>query len=258
MHGLRPGVSIESHGNRWSFAEVSELSNDLGDFVHGYLVKFRDSFEEIIRPEEGQFDETTISDRVEAKSELFLHIKSGLIAYHPTGSEISINTFQSRFCKVFEEAYENLFISTEIQAIEERFEIFEKIRELQVIEKISFKLHPSNPNNTPIWKDADDDIKSMGASSYVEEYSVEPGVVKGLNRERILEDEQIRGKFVIAEDGYGEGKVTGTRDGERKVISTRSNPTTTTVLVRESAEETLDSLKDTLRKLFDRFKPDER
>jgi len=254
LHGLRPGVSIDDRGNSWSFAEISELSNELGNFIHGYLVKFSDSFEEIIRPEQGQFDETPVEDRVEAKAQYFLHVKSGLIAYHPVGNQIAQKTFQDKFCNVFEKAHDDLFVDAEIQTIEERYEIFDKIRDFQVVEKITFKLHPSNPNNTPLWSDIDNDIKSIGATSYTEEYSVKPGSTKGLSKDRILEDPKIKGKFIMAEDGYGEGQATGTTQGERKTITTGNNPTTVIVLEREEKSDVLESLKGTLIKIFDRFR----
>jgi hypothetical protein len=258
LHGLRPGVSIDDRGNSWSFAEISELSNDLGNFVHGYLVKFSDSFEEVIRPEQGQFDETPIEDRVEAKAQFFLHIKTGLIAYSPVGNQIAQKTFQDKFCQVFEKSHDNLFVDAEIQTIEERHEIFERIMDFQIVEKITFRLHPSNPNRTPLWNDIDDDIKSMGATSYTEEYSVKQGAAKGLNKGRILEDPKIKGKFIMAEDGYGEGKATGIIQEERKTITTGNNPTTVTVLERPEATDVLESLKDKLIKIFDRFRQNEK
>lgn len=253
LHGLRAGVSIQDRGNSWSFAEVTELSNDLGNFVHGYLVKFSDIFEEIIRPEEGQFGETPIEDRVEAKAQFFLHIKTGLIAYHPVANQIAQKAFQDKFCELFKAAHDNILVDAEIQTIEERYQIFDRIRGFEVVEKIIFKLHPSNPNNVILWKDIDDDIKNMGASKYVEEYSVEKGSTKGLNKERILEDSKVRGKFIMAEDGYGEGKVTGTNEGVRQTISTGSNPATATVLEREDKLDVLGSLVGTLKKIFERF-----
>ena len=256
MNGLRPGVSIESHGNGWLFAEISEIVNDLGDFIHGYLVKYSDSFEEVIHPEEGQFDETSIQDRVKAKSEFFLHIKSGLIAYHPVGKKIPRPLFDSKFRDLFEKAYDNFFVSAEIQTVEDRFEIFEQIRGLQVVEKITFRLHPSNPNNDPIWKDVDDDIHSMDAANYLEEYSSKPGSKKGLNKDLILNSDRIKGRFIMAEDGYGKGEVVGTKDGQTKNLSTGKNPTTATILLKEEPEENLNALKDTLKKIFDRFKHD--
>jgi len=252
---LRPGITVQKNTNSWSFGEVTNLENEDATYIHGYLVKYKqESYEETLNERAGQFEQQVIEDLVEAKSNFFLHVKSGVIAYRLVSGHISQRQFTDIFKELFEKAYNNFFIDVVINSIDDDYSIFDKIREFEVINKISFKLHPSNPNMRDLWKEVDEEIKAIGASSYTEEYSTKANSSKGLNKEVIENNEEIRGKLHMADDGYGIAKVVGTINGELKTISTGDHPTTVKVIIRDKIEETLESLKLSFKKIFNRIK----
>lgn len=223
--GFKPFVSIEDYDAKWSFVEREKLFFESNSYIHGYLVKYRNDSQETIRPEDGEFDEQEVINHIIAKTRFFIQVNSGIIAYCFTKGRISDKKFKQIFCKLFEESHNNFFIGAEIQAIEESYEIFEEIRSLDIVESVEFTLHPSNPFNRNMWKDTDDDIKDMNAATYIQKYIAKPD--KSLNIDNIKHENKpnsILGKFQMALDGYGFGKIKGKSNGQDKIITTGKTP----------------------------------
>lgn len=252
LKALKTKKKLEHRNSNWGFFEIKELQSEFGDFIHGFLVKYRPDFsEEVANEETHNLQIQDIENFVIAKSRFFLHIESGLIAYHPSGNAIRPKIFKVRFTKLFEFALDDFFISTEIQSIEEEFKIFDAIKRFQKIRTVNIYLHPSNPTNRDRWKRTDDRLKELRVGSYQEKYDAEP-VSGDLD---IREDEEIASKIVMADDGYGIAEVSGILDNEEKKISTGDNPTSTQAPNdEESAENVLEALANKIRELFGRFK----
>lgn len=249
--GLRSPKFVEHRGYKWGFFEASELQTEFGPFLHGYLVKYKpETDEEVAVPETRKLSDEAIANRVTAKSRFFLHVESGLIAYHPVGNQIESRTFCKRFVKLFENAFNNFFVNAEIQAIEEQYKIFEAIKKFKSISKVVIYLHPSNPSNSERWERVDKRLKTLGASSYHEQYEGKP---KGYGLD-IVEDEELTSKIFMADDGYGKADVTGEMDGEVRTISTKDNPITALAPNDEEPPETvIDRLSSTIKSIFSRF-----
>lgn len=238
-------------GYNWGFFDIVELESELGNFFHGYLVKYKPEFsEEVANPDTHSLEDQEIDNFVMAKSRFFLHIKSGIITYHPVGNIISRQTFVERFCKLFEYSLDNMFVNAEIQSIEEDYTIFEVIRSFKKIKRVHIYLHPSNPSNRDRWKRTDERLKNLGASSYYERYEVDEEI-GSLN---VIEDEEINSKIAMADDGYGKVDITGEIDGELQTVSTSDNPIATQAPNDEvEARNVLERLFIKLKDIFDRF-----
>ena len=251
LRGLQTKKYIPHRNHLWGFVEITEIKTNQGLFIHGYLVKYKaESGEEVVLPEKHKLGEVRVPNTVEAKSRFFLHIESGLIAYHPVGGQIENEMFSERFVEIFHEALDKMFVNAEIQAIEDRFQVLEIIKKFRSISKVEVYLHPSNPNLSPLWKNVDARIKKVGANNYTEVYEV----TKEGSTLDVADDEDIRGKIAMAEDGYGEADVTGDMDGEVRRISTKDNPITAQAPGdEETPESVLENLKDPLQRIFDRF-----
>jgi hypothetical protein len=251
LRGLRTDKFIERRNFIWGFFDIKEIKTNQGLFIHGYLVKYRPKSElEVALPEKHRLGEVTAPNLVEAKSRFFLHIESGLIVYHPVGGQIENDVFCERFIEIFHEALDKFFVNAEIQAIEERFQVLEIIKKFKSISKVEIYLHPSNPNLSDLWKDIDQRLKTLSATSYKEVYEND----KKESTLNVADDSEIRGKVAMAEDGYGKASVTGELEGEVKTVSTKDNPITALAPGdEEEPEKVLESLDESLRRIFQRF-----
>jgi hypothetical protein len=244
------GISIY-RGLNWGFFEVSRITTDLGEFICGFLARFRPlSEEEIAVPETHQIDSRTVENRVTAKARFFLHTASHIIAYHPFGREISRSVFVNRFKELFESNSGGFFVEVEILPIDEEHRIRTAMRNLQKISSVHVRLHPSNPANRDVWKSVDERLRRMQVGSYRENYDSDPSS-DGL---RISDDKEISTKIAMAEDGYGTVFVAGESDGKRRTISTRDTPVVAEAPGDdERAEVVLERLNNTVRSILQRF-----
>jgi hypothetical protein len=249
--GLQLNAIVSHRGLSWGFFQLSTVETSLGTFVHGFLVKFKpETAEEIAIPETHEIDDRMIENRIKAKARFFLHLQSHIIAYHPFGREISRPVFANRFKELFESNLRGFFVEAEIFPIDEERQIFDAIRSLQRISQVRVYLHPSNPSNREVWKNLDQRLRKLEATSYREQYEAE----RGSDGLKIFEDSEINSKIAMAEDGYGSVYIVGETDGQRKAISTRDAPVIGLAPHDgETPEVILESLADTLRKIFRRF-----
>lgn len=251
--GLRSSNSLKKSNMNWCFVKVKRLDSEEGNFIYGVLVKYKESSpEEVINEEAGTIEEEIVENFIEAKSLFFLHIDSGIIAYRPV-SKISRNQFITNFCELFKQAYNNFFVDAEIESIEEEYEFFQKLQEFEVINRIEIQLHPSNPSLRDDWKDIDNKLKALKASTYKEEYEAK-NETSGLNIKAIQNDPDIKSKLTMADDGYGKAKVVGKIKEELKQITTSDHPVTMDVPIHENIQDTFNELKSGFFKIFNRFK----
>ena len=251
LKALKTKSVLEFKNSIWGYFEISEIETDYGSFLSGYLVKYKPEFsEEVANPNTHSIEDQEVNNFIVAKSRFFLHIKSGIIIYHPVGNIISRETFTERFCKLFEHSLENMFVNAQIQSIEEEYRIFDVIRSFEKIQRLHISLHPSNPSNRERWKRTDERLKQLGASSYYEHYEVDPDI----GNLDIVDDEDINSKITMADDGYGRADITGIFDGEVKTISTSDNPICSQGLNDEvSPKDVLNYLSEKIKMIFNRF-----
>src|SRR5690348_4857251 len=165
ISGLRSPAVVRSRGQHWQFFEVAPIESEMGLFQSGYLGKYKPrTEEEIAVPLAQKLDDQTIENLVVAKARFFLHLASGLIAYHPVGSQITREQFRRRFAEVFEAAKENFFVNAEIQSVQEGETIRDAIKGFSAIRSIDIYLHPSNPSLRDVWKRTDERLKELHAA----------------------------------------------------------------------------------------------
>jgi hypothetical protein len=249
--GAQPQAIVIHRGLNWGFFQIGIIQSSLGEFAHGFLVKFKPSTaEEIAIPETREIDDKMIENRIKAKARFFIHLSSHIIAYHPFGREISRPVFASRFKELFEANLGGFFVEAEIFPIDEERSIGEAIRSLQKISRVRVFLHPSNPSNRDVWKTVDQRLRALEVSSYREEYEAEPES-DGL---AIAEDSEINSKIAMAEDGYGSVTIVGEAGGERRTVSTRDAPVVELAPYDDEAPDVvLERLAGTVRKILGRF-----
>lgn len=248
--GLNSG-KILAESSLWGFFGIREFNfPDIGTFAIGYLVKYKNESEyEVAVPAEHELQSVSIEKVVVAKSRFFLHIKTGIIAFHPLPQQIDYDQFRSKFVKIFTLSYDNLFVSAEIQAIQQRFKLLEYIRQFTPLKKIEIKLHPSNPNNSKRWQRFDGRMKAENVKEYYETFVSDRN---GFNTS-IADDHEITDKIVMAEDGYGKATISGMIGDRSKKISTSDNPLTVEIQDNDNPEIMMQQIKPQLDDINNRF-----
>jgi len=252
LEGLRTKKIIEKRKFLWGFFDIQEIESEIGTIFYGNLVKyFPVKREKIVETQDHKLGEKSIENKVIGSSSFFIHVYSSLIAYHPKSGIINRNQFTKTFCEIFEEAYERMFVDIEIQSIDEQFKVIETLKKFSKILKIRISLHPSNPSNRDLWAKVDERLKKLHAGSYQEQISAKPNTKGLLN---IEEDEDIKSKISMSEDGYGETRVDGIINNEKKTISTKDNPIRARApRDEEDPKKVFNSLISTFKKLLKRF-----
>jgi hypothetical protein len=196
LKGLRTDTIHASRKQLWGFFEVTEVASDLGEFLTGYLVKFQTEDDAMVaRLETHSIGHEPIPNHIKARSRFYLHVTSGLIAFHPVANHISVPTFLEVFCRLFEAGHLRFFVQAEIMMVEERVEFFRALQQLSSIDRVRVSLHPSNPRNAPLWASVDERLKGRGATSSFEELRND----KRGGTLTIDHDEELQSKFYMAE-----------------------------------------------------------
>ncbi len=218
VNSLKKKQQVVVKEYEWGFFDVDEITIFEENYIYGNLVKYKTlTAEEIVDREKRKTITEPASDRVLAKSFFLLHIKSGLIGYHPIPNKISDNQFRMIFSRLIEEANDNLLINADIQTVNEEVEIIKAIRSFDAINSLFIRLHPSNPNYSHRWKKIDDKMKIMQAEIYKSSYNSNKGLV-------INEEDEVYEEILMASDGYGKAELYGQKDGKKKIASTEKIP----------------------------------
>lgn len=249
LNALKSPKIFQHRQSAWGFFDIQ--THDNTDYCSGWLVKYKPgAVEEIALPEKHALGDQAIPNLVTAKSRFFLHIQSGLMAFHPVTPDIQISIFMERFCSCLENAHDGMLVSAEITLIEDEYEIFQAIDSFSSIKQITISLHPSNPNNRDLWKNVDQRLRNLKATRYVEQYDTD----RPDGSLMITKDEDIKSKVTMAVDGYGKASISGVMDGRNRIVTTEDNPVTEDAQSDDvDASSVLDVLKQRFRAIMERF-----
>ncbi|HEY3283097.1 MAG TPA: hypothetical protein VGN26_12560 [Armatimonadota bacterium] len=246
LEALGSGAFYESTKHQWSFRDVSVVAE--GPQLHGFLVKARDQKHvEQAPPGQAGMTPQDLSFIVEAKAHFFLDPSSGIVSHQIVGG-ITALEFVERFPAVLLRSPQHTLVEAFMVAIEEREEFLSAVGTLQKVTRFSVTLHPSNPNNSHLWRDLDEQIRKIKALTFREEYESSEGLdleAAGGMIDRIL----------MAEDGLGVACAEGERDGKRQVIRTGTNPVVQAVPASlEEPKGILDALMVRFQQIRDRYR----
>lgn len=242
-------IPVSDRFNKFLFLNVEKLSYNQETFYVGRLVKYKTIEEEVVIEDSRIIGLSTVDDAVVAKPEFVLHPSSGIIAFRPIPSRLSAGQFREKFARLVEASFENFFISTRVEAVNEDFEIQEQFRRFRTILSINIELHPSNPHNRDLWERIDNEIKELGAVEYQQKLVGGP---TGLNKAKVEQDEIYLG-IIMASDGYGHASIDGVlEDGRRVTVTTADNPTETKTTIDGNHEHLIGQLIRTFQLVWKR------
>lgn len=249
---LRSEGEIRDHNIVWEIFRVNELDSDIGQFLSGYLGRYRSETRvEVASPSAQDVDVQMIENLVTAKALFFLHVRSGIFAYHSVPNQIAPATFRTRFEQLLFKKAGAFFIDVEIAPIDEEASLRDKLRQFERVSEIRIVLHPSNPSNRDFWQRIDKRLRDLRATKYTEEIrTTDPR--RGL---RVIDDQDINSKISMAEDGYGKAVAKGQINGEEHTVTTSSNPVVASAPTEpELPRNILRHLQGSFSRILSRFK----
>jgi len=243
---------VSDQFNKFLFLDVQSLSINQETFFVGKLVKYKAKEEDVVIEDDSALGTSIVENAVVAQPEFVLHPFTGIIAFRSMPSLFSPRQFRDKFARLVEASFDNFFINTKVEAVNEEFEIQEQFKRLRSIKHISVDLHPSNPHNRDLWKHVDEEIKSYGAVEYLQQL-IAPND-GSLSKEK-LEQSDIFAGIIMASDGYGYASIEGVlEDGQRVKVTTADNPTEAKTNIDGDNEHLVNQLIRTFQTVWKRTK----
>lgn len=218
----------------WTFTDTINKTGVQGGFVFSRLAKYSSEGHVTIVDTDTKLQKDAVAENLLVASSPFVYLPefSG-IAYLHVWNGIEEDVFRRRFSRLIEEAFNNFFLSCEIEPIADYRAFVSKLKTLDAFSEIQAKVHPPNPLFGDLWKDLHEYIKSRNASEVrvAEKCEKKEGLstdlVKLINaivEKRINELTETASitdaALLMAADGYGSGKVVGIAKDESVIIRT--------------------------------------
>lgn len=243
---------VSDQFNKFLFLDVQNLSVNQETFFVGKLVKYKAKEEDVVIEDSSVLGTSIVDNAVVAQPEFVLHPFTGIIAFRSMPSLFSPRQLRDKFARLVEASFDNFFISTRVEAVNEEFEIQEQFQRFRAIKCISVDLHPSNPHNGDLWKHIDEEIKAYGAAEYQQQLKAPDD--GSLNKEKLQQSDVYAG-LIMASDGYGYASVEGVlEDGQRVKVTTADNPTEAKTTLDGDSEHLINQLVRTFQSVWKRTK----
>jgi len=237
---------FEAHSYLWGIIDVDTFVLDNENYISGNLVKYViESTDEIVDKEQRKSSTFSVPNKMIAKSNFLLHIKTGIISYNLCPNTISMKQFEENMVELMRLSHNLAMVPADIQTITEEGSILEILKTWDHITKIKIKLHPSNPRFAERWKKIDTKMQKSKISSYNASYISETSL-------DLESDDYIKSEIYMAVDGYGNASAEGMANGKRKRINTKNSPIQTKVLA-DDKEKVYNILIETFRNIWNRM-----
>lgn len=219
---------------QWTFTDTVDATDSDDGFIFSRLSKYSQEGHLTVVDTVTKSRRDSVAENLLIASAPFIYLPeySG-IAYLHVWNGIEEAVFRRRFSALIEEAYDNFFVSCEIDPISDYRAFVTKLKALDSFSEIRAKVHPPNPLFGDLWRDLNEYIRSRNASEVqVTEKSDDK---EGLTTELVelinaIVEERIRdmpkpasltdAALLMAADGYGSGKVVGVSRSETVIIRT--------------------------------------
>lgn len=247
LTGLKTDKFHDKNQFRYGFFDVEEISDE---FVYGRLVKYKRLLEgEIVDEQSHRTVLGGLPYGIVAKSDFFLHYETGVLAYRPVVSRISARQFRFVFARLLEAGHDSFFVSAQVETIDEGIKVEEAIRRMEIVRKVVFDIHPTNPSNRDVYKRVDERLKKLKIEKLKQIIDARED---GLNKDALFEDDIYR-SLIMATDGYGSGSIHGVVEGRTMVITTEDSPVRKKIVESPSPNEMLESLLPAFRQIWERM-----
>ena len=231
---------------RYGIFNVRNIEIAGEEFAYGVLAKYKQNLEgEVVNEKKKEIQEEVLIKGVVGKSDFFLHYESEIIAFREIKNRISQEQFRDIFARLIEAGQHNFFVSAKISIIEEECKIIDALKQFESVNCITISVHPTNPNNRPIYDKLDERLKKLQAENLKQTIESKDG---SLNKNELMNDE-IFGGIVMSSDGYGSSSISGKMDGRSVTISTGESPIKKKIEGKASPEEKIEGLLQIFKKI---------
>lgn len=250
-NSLNKGIIVDSKKKEYKYGifkpQKEIIDNEI--FLKGTLTKFLPLTElEKVDIETGEFNTEISDNQIVAKSNFFLHVKTGLIAFRPITNHISEEAFKSVVSEIIEKANDDLFINVDIQIISEEHDVFVALKEFSKINNIYITLHPSNPSFRDRWKEVDEELRHSNVETYSSKYTSSKGI-------KVSDESNVFSEISMASDGYGKADIDGEKNGVPFKASTNKLPVKFDVPKKEEHNNRLKgAILEKFKEIWDRMK----
>ncbi|WP_143165535.1 hypothetical protein [Ferrimonas marina] len=218
----------------WTITDIVDNRDSELPFVFGKLSKYAKNGHATVI-DEGKRNQvnTDVPNLVEASSPFVYLPECSGIAYLHVWNGIQEEVFPRRFKSIIEKAYDNFFISCDIDPVSDYRKFTSRLKKLSHYTEFSATVFPPNPLFGRLWSSLNTYISERNASEITvkEQTSKTDGLKSNIVElmDRILEDSEFEPEkipdigdaaILMAADGYGRGKVVGLEGGEEVVVKT--------------------------------------
>ncbi|MBF0246669.1 MAG: hypothetical protein HQL36_01135 [Alphaproteobacteria bacterium] len=237
LNSFKSPASIIFRGNAWTFLDVQYLDISNQQFVFGKLSKYAPEGEvEVV-------DVNTHSKKTQAEPNLL--VASSPFVYIPNHSGLCFlrvpniieeHTFIRRFCEIIERTNHDFFVECDVDLVSDLKKFYAKLSSLDKVFRIQAHVSPPNPLFGPLWESLKQylDKRNTDHLHIVEDApegeslntSLKDLVLSAtseLSDRQYTDPENVPigdAAILMAADGYGKGKVKGSKEGNLVVIST--------------------------------------
>lgn len=227
LGALGSGYETEYRNDFFKVINTSWEHFDEKPFIVGVLVKYKTEGETEALDNTNHIVKVPIEKPIIAHSPFLIDVDNSLLIFAENKAYIPKESFTNRIKEIIRRSLDEKFTDIEIQAIEDTYSFIKRLEEFSEIKSIKITLHPSNPNNSDLWREFDERLQNDNITSYTE---IQKNTRTG---ESIVVDEQTESKFYMSEDGYGRSRVEGyDQQGQRLKIDSEENSRHASVSVR--------------------------
>lgn len=223
------------HG--WTFIDVQEGQFEDGiPYIFGLLAKYDPAgvVPVLNRKEHSQEEHVTADLIIAASPFVFIPAYAGVAHLH-VWNDIEAEMFRQQFGKIIEAAYESFFASCTLEVIVDLRTFATRLRDLDVVQEISAKVHPPNPAFGRAWGSLKVYMANRNSSevAITETANAESGInsqllpiVEGLAGVPAISDEVLDhtpiadAAVLMAADGYGSATVKGLHNETEVSVTT--------------------------------------
>jgi hypothetical protein len=219
---------------RWAIIDVQDRRQEEFPYFFAKLAKYSKDGQVSLVEESQKTEVSANAPNLLVASSPFVYLPefSG-IAYLHVWNEIQDDVFPRRFKAIVEESLGKFFVDCHIEPLADYQRFITKLKEIDVIDKISATVHPPNPLFGRLWKPLNDYLKKRNATEVRVREAAAAGGLKtdlALTVTQLVEhpDEAptielsiTDSAVLMAADGYGHGSISGTQNGEKVLIRTQ-------------------------------------
>ena len=234
IESLQKPTPISAGSFQWTFTDAVNESDGKTGYVFSRLSKYTQEGHVTIVDTDTQSQRDAIAENLLVASAPFVYLPefSG-VAYLHVWNGIAEDVFRRRFKTIVEQTFDKFFVQCDIEAIADYTAFVTKLKSMDKFSEIRAKVRPPNPLFGDLWKDLNNYIKTRNASEIqvAEKSSEDDGLSTDLIHfvDAIIEEKMdvleksasiTDAALLMAADGYGSGKITGSACDDAVVIRT--------------------------------------